>query len=65
MGELNKHEAPDGYVAVPKGNINDNACNKCDWKDNCNYEKALGGEGACLAILRKDRVSVYFKRIAV
>lgn len=69
LGLINPDEAPDGYRAVLKSDVDTgvNFCRHCDWRPHCDgrvrcfpYEvRTPTGE----ILTRKDRCSVVFKKI--
>lgn len=74
--EVNKHEAPEGFIAISKEQANTpNVCNSCDAKSLCQknendwclinrcmpYEITAFKDGKTYG--RNDKKGVYFKRI--
>ena len=53
-------EAPQDYYPVLKDSIteNKNVCHFCDWRSNCKATVC-----SCMADKRKDKQSVYFKKL--
>lgn len=65
---IEKGDAPEGYIAIPKSaiqsehdpfNFNQNYCNFCDHRKPC----IDGVIHPCMSYARKDGISVLFKKV--